>query len=155
MIVEPLINYFGKENTELISNNKNFEYQRLLDKKLIVLDEFDFNKTNIDNIKKLISGELVLGEKKNKDSYIIEHTPIIISSNKNPNIDYNIIDIKPIQNRMKSVEFKNQLKEDQQENDIQKKIKDDKPKIMIYCNRAYHAWIREQGLKTNKFKLLK
>lgn len=35
-----------------------------MDKKLLILGEFDISKTNFDNFKKLLSKELLLGEKK-------------------------------------------------------------------------------------------
>jgi len=156
MIVEPLINYFGKENIGLLSNNKNFEYQHINDKKILVFDEFDGNKTNLENLKKLLSGELLLSEKKNKDPLLVEHTPLIISSNYNPESNFNLKDNVPILNRIKSIHFKNVINEINQEQNIKEDILKEEAKIIIYCNRIYFNWIKnEPNYKSlNKFKLL-
>lgn len=154
MIINPLINYFGKENVGLMSNNKNFEFQHIEKKKLIILDEFDFSKVNIDNFKKLLSGELLLSEKKNKDPIILEHTPIIISSNQNPEYNLNMFDKTPITNRLKAIHFKNQILENEQENDIKEQILREEAKIIVYCNRVYFNWIKKEKTTKKNQKLL-
>lgn len=156
MVINPLINYFGKENIALFSNNKNFEYQNIQNKKLLILDEFDFSKTNIDNFKKILSGELILGEKKNKDPHIIEHLPIIISSNQNPDFGLNMIENKQaILNRIKSINFKNKIKDLEQELDIKKELLKEEAKIILYCNRVYFNYIKkEKNIKIKKLKLI-
>jgi len=48
--------------------------------------------------------------KKNKDPYIIDYALMIISSNKNPNPNYNLLGAESIKKKLKSIHFKNQLK---------------------------------------------
>lgn len=144
LIINLFINYFGKENIGLISNNKNFEYQHLINKNLLIFDEFDIEKINIENFKKLISKELILGEKKNKEPELIEPTPMLISSNYNLENKLNFNDNKQaILNRLKSINFKEKFEENEMDYNINEKLKKEEAKIIVYCNRVYFNWIKK------------
>lgn len=148
LIIDVITNYFGKENVGLISNNKNFLYQNMIDKLVLIFDEFNINKINIDDFKKLISKELILAEKKNKEPELMNSTPAIISSNYNIEKQLDFDDNKnAILNRLETIEFKKPLKEDEMDENIKEKIKKEEANIIIYCNRVYHNWIRN-GKKT-------
>lgn len=148
LIINLFINYFGKENIGLISNNKNFEYQHIINKNLLIFDEFDIEKINIDNFKKLISKELILGEKKGKEPEFINPTPMLISSNYSLENKLNMSESKEaIINRLKSINFKEKFKKEEMDYDINNKIKEEEAKIIIYCNRVYFNWIKK-GKKT-------
>ena len=78
---------------------------------MLIFDEFDIEKINIENFKKLISKELILGEKKGKEPELIEPKPIIISSNYSLENKLNLNDNKEaITNRLKSINFKEKIK---------------------------------------------
>lgn len=144
LIINLFINYFGKENIGLISNNKNFEYQHIINKNLLIFDEFDIDKINLENFKKLISKELVLGEKKGKEPQIIKPTPMLISSNYSLEYKLNMYESKEsIENRLFVVNFKEKLKENEMVPNINEIIKEEEAKIIIYCNKEYFKKMRE------------
>ena len=156
LIINLFINYFGKENIGLISNNKNFEYQHLINKKIIIFDEFNIEKINIDNFKKLISKELILGEKKNKEPEIIKPTPLIISSNYNLNENFIIEENKQaIFNRLKIINFVEKFEKNEIEINIDEKIKEEEGKIIVFCNQTYFNWIKnDKKTRMDDLKLL-
>lgn len=144
LIINLFINYFGKDNIGLISNNKNFEYQHILNKNLLIFDEFDIEKINIENFKKLVSKELILGEKKGKEPEIIKPTPVLISSNYNLENKLNVNQSKEaIINRLKVINFKERINKNDMDSNINDKIKEEEARIIIYCNRVYFKKIKE------------
>lgn len=156
LIINLFINYFGKENIGLISNNKNFEYQHIINKNLLIFDEFDIDKINLESFKKLINKELVLGEKKGKEPEIIKPTPVIISSNYSLEYKLNLYENKEaIENRLFKINFKEKFKEEEMISDINEKLKEEEAKIIIYCNKEYFKKIREGKKKRmNDIKLI-
>ena len=156
LIVNLFINYFGKENIGLISNNKNFEYQHIIGKNLLIFDEFDIEKTNIDSFKKLISKELILGEKKGKEPELINPTPILISSNYNLDNKLNLNDNRQaILNRLKTINFKEKFRENEMDENINNKLKNEEAKIIIYCNKIYFNLIKKgKRTRTNNIELI-
>lgn len=157
LIINLFIKFFKKENIGLISNNKNFEYQHLINKNLLIFDEFDINKINIDNFKKLISKELILGERKNKEPELINPTPMIISSNYNLESKLNLDENKEaILNRLKIINFSEKFEDYEMEENINKELEKEEGKIIVYCNRVYFNWIKKgKKTRTNDIKLLK
>lgn len=66
LIIGLFINYFWKKNVGLLSNNKNFSYQDIIDKLVIILDEFDLSSIKIKDFKKNNKQRINIGKKKIK-----------------------------------------------------------------------------------------
>lgn len=156
LIINLFINFFKEENIGLISNNKNFEYQNLLNKNLLIFDEFDIEKINLENFKKLLSKELVLGEKKNKEPEIIKPTPVIISSNYNLETKLEMNENKEaIINRIKTINFGEKFEKEEMIDNINNELEKEEGKIIVYCNRVYFNWIKKgKKSRINSKKLI-
>lgn len=137
LIINLFINFFGKENVGLLSNNKNFSYQDIIDKLVIILDEFDISSIKTEDFKKIINKELILGERKNKEPQIIKPTPLIISSNKNIINEQYLENKDSIINRIKIIHFNTLIEKESMDSNIKKKIKNEEAKIIILCNKMY------------------
>ena len=153
LIIDLFINYFGKENVGLLSSNKNFSYQDILDKLILILDEFDISTIKTEDFKKIINKELILGEKKNKEPQIIKPTPIIISSNKNIINEPFLENKDSIINRLKIIHFNTPILEEEMDFNIKEKIKNEEAKIIILCNKIYFNFLKNKEEKLENLKL--
>jgi hypothetical protein len=55
LIAKPLINFFELKNIGFITNNLNFNFQNIIDKKVAILDEFKYSKNNKEQLLKLFA----------------------------------------------------------------------------------------------------
>lgn len=107
LLAKPLIEYFGEENIGYLSNNSNFTFQDIENKKFLLLDEFKYEKKHKKDYLKLFEGRSLLVEKKYKKATKEKIKSILILTNNK--LDLNLENdpeiLKAIQNRSDVLEF--------------------------------------------------
>jgi hypothetical protein len=152
LIVIPLTQYFGLENTGTIMSTKNFKYQDLSGKTICIIDEGRYNSSMSSDLLKFMGQENVLIERKYENHLLLNSIPIFIISN-NQFEDKNEEINEALKNRMLIVEFIESLINNNLYNDYKKKIKSEEPNIIVYCNKLFFKIFKEKKTYKNNFFL--
>jgi phage/plasmid-associated DNA primase len=155
LIINPVQNYFGRDNVGYIVNNGNFQLQDLEGKLVGLMDEGIWDKDMTSELLKLTGGEIVTVNKKySKDHIDIKPISIIIASNKDFTYDPFNKDLEDaIKNRINTVVFNKVLKNCEIENFIEfkNKILEEEPQIIIHCNKElFKEFKKKRHKKTLK-----
>jgi hypothetical protein len=151
LIIKPLISFFGRDNIGFIINVKNFKFQDLINKMLVLGDEFKYNSLNSSEYLKLFSGEELIVEKKyHKEHVKLDSLPTILVSN-NRIFDKNIMIQESFTNRMEEIEFfKNNNDDFFLIENIDTELKKEEPSILIYCNKVFFNEFFNSNKEKNK-----
>ena len=108
LIGTPLLEYLGEENIGFLSSNSNFTFQDIENKKLLLLDEFKYEKKHKKNYLKLFEGTSILVEKKYKKASKEKSNIIFILTNDklDDKLENDIEVLTAIKNRTEIIEFK-------------------------------------------------
>lgn len=136
LVADILYELFGKENIGIIGDDGTFAFEQLEHKAVIVNDEFKYNKSNRSNALKLIERKpFLMNSKYKKKHEVILDAPVLLLSNEKQN-DVLIQD-DAFLNRIAIYSFNKKLAEGLVEKNIHKKIAEELPKIVVYCNRLF------------------
>ena len=128
-------NYFGENNIGYVVNASNFKFQGLVDKPIIILDEFRYSPSFSGDFLKILGGEpLLTSEKYQKKHAIILNSKGIILSNefiKDKNIEIQ----NALLERLHLIEFKNKFKKT--DVNINSMLLNLEPNIVLFCNKLY------------------
>lgn len=108
LIGMPLTEFFEEENIGFLSSNSNFTFQDIENKKILLLDEFKYEKKHKKNYLKLFEGNTILVEKKYKKASKEKGNIIFILTNDklDEKIENDEEILNAIKNRVEIVEFK-------------------------------------------------
>jgi hypothetical protein len=152
-LTKVLTRYFGAENIGNIVNSSNFKFQDLHEKILVIMDEFKYTPSFSSDFLKILGGEsLLIPQKYSKNHITIEKLMGIILSNyliteKNENTH------KALLERFHIVEFLYSI--DKNNTNINKKLSDEEPNIIIFCNKLYFSYFNKKTPRNNKNKVTK
>lgn len=160
IVARVLWKYFGEENIGVLSGSKNFELQNLVNKEVGILDEYKFNKKKRERDLKLFEGQTIIEDVKYKNLMKIKDLSIIALSNYSINpLDANnkeeekYTDIA-LSNRTQLINF---IKKENIINPINldldeiKKLDNEDPYILIYCNKILHnIYIKNKAKSKNR-----
>lgn len=160
IIAKPLWKYFGEDNIGIISGSKNFAFEKLVNKEIAILDEYKFNKKRRETDLKLFEGQTIIEDSKYKEQQKIKELNLIVLSNFSVDPeDYQTENEKKntdtaLANRVKLVKFLSSSEIKNPVNlttDTIKKIDEEDPYILIYCNKIYNKlFIKNKGKTKNK-----
>ena len=148
LLVNPLNDYYGKNNIGSIISTKNFKWQDLINKMVGIIDEGRYNSTMSSDLLKITGQENIIVEKKYSKEHInIESTPIIILTNLLFEDKDKSIDIA-LKNRLYIIEFINIISEKnlKNSNNFKSILKSEEANIIIYCNKLLFK-LKEGNLK--------
>lgn len=147
LTAQVLINFYGLENIGLISKNKNFLFESLIDKEIAIFDECEHYNIPIDVLLKILEGSDVIIDQKFKKPTILKALNIIMLSNNKitENKETNEFIKKAIDSRIKYVKFNDIETNLKNLQEINKELLKEEPFIILYCNNILH-----KTFKTNK-----
>lgn len=158
LLTIPLYNFFGDNNIGLVVNSRNFKWQGLEGKILVILDEARYTSSMSSDFLKVMCGEKLAVEKKYSKNHInIDTIQVFILANMVFTDNDKETD-KALKNRMCVIEFVNVLDNDNLSNtkDFKKNLKDEEVNIIIYCNKLlFNKHKRLLGTKIPNSKVLK
>jgi len=138
--------FFGDENVgTIIGKNSNFRYQDILNKDVVLIDEFKYDSSSSSEFLKILGGETLLTSEKYSPNHItIGAIKGFITSNvliheKNEGIN------KALNERIHIIKFLNEVIKDNKY--INESLKEEEAQIMIFCNKLLFSLL---GKKTNK-----
>ena len=137
LIVEPIVGYYMSENIGMVITARNFKFQDLENKKLVIMDEGRYNPSISSDFLKLLGGESLKVEKKySKDHINIEIVPVIILTNSLFEDKVESIN-EALKNRLYTIEFINTVPKLNLEDSssFKRKLKDEESNIIVYCNK--------------------
>ena len=151
LIANILLEYFGKENIGSVVSAKNFKWQDIENKKIVILDEGRYNSSMSSDLLKIMNKENILVEKKYSDKHIsLNPSSIFILSNTlfdDKNKDVN----DALYRRMLVVEFISSLylKNINDNINIKKDIKLEEANIILLCNKVFFKYFKEKSIYKN------
>ena len=149
-LTKVLTRYYGLENIGNIVNSTNFKFQDILNKLIIIMDEFRYSSSSSSDFLKLLGGEpLLTTQKYNKDHVTIDKNKGFILSNnlfseKNESVN------KALLERLHIIEFLNVVCYDK--SSINELLKDEEPSIIIFCNKLYFSYLNKKSKRQIKVK---
>lgn len=148
LIANPIITFFGKENIGYFTASQQFKFEGLLDKEVAIVDEFVIGKNNralLQEIKKLLSEEDLMINRKHKQAALADKIPIIIISNYN--LDHlEFTENEALRNRMKQIKFSRKVKN--KKASIKRLLDNEEAAMIIQCNRIYWDEFEKKTRKT-------
>ena len=149
-LTKVLTRYYGLENVGNVVNSTNFKFQDILNKLIIIMDEFRYSPSSSSDFLKLLGGEpLLTTQKYNKDHVTIDKNKGFILSNnlfseKNESVN------KALLERLHIIEFLNVVCYDK--DSINELLKDEEPSIIIFCNKLYFSCLNKKSKREIKNK---
>ncbi len=141
-LTKVLTRYYGLENVGNVVNSTNFKFQDILNKLIIIMDEFRYSPSSSSDFLKLLGGEpLLTSQKYSKDHIVIDKNKGFILSNnlfsdKNESVNNALLE------RLHIVEFLNVVCYDK--NSINELLKSEEPNIIIFCNKLYFSYTNKK-----------
>ena len=149
-LTKVLSRYYGLENIGSVVNSSNFKFQDVLNKLIIIMDEFRYSSSFSSDFLKLLGGEpLLTTQKYNKNHIIVEKTKGFILSN-NLFVDKNESVNKALLERLHIIEFLNIVCYDK--NSINELLKSEEPNIIVFCNKLYFSYTNKKTKREIKGK---
>jgi len=149
-LTKVLTRYYGLENVGSVVNSINFKFQDILNKLIIIMDEFRYSPSSSSDFLKLLGGEpLLTTQKYNKDHIVIDKNKGFILSNsmfseKNESVN------KALSERLHIIEFLNVVCYNK--NNINELLKNEEPNIIVFCNKLYFSYINKKSKRKIKSK---
>lgn len=151
-----LINFYGIENIGFISKNKNFLFENVVNKEIIIFDEYEHYELPIDVLLKLFEGSEIIIDQKFKKPIILNPINLIILSN-NPikeNVKINSTTKKALETRLKYIKFTDIETNLKTLKEVNKELIKEEPFIIIYCNEILHKSLDKKKIKKLTIKNL-
>lgn len=151
LVATPLIEYLGEDNIGFLSSNSNFTFQDIENKKILLLDEFKYEKKHKKNYLKLFEGNTILVEKKYKKAAKEKTNVIFILSNDklDENLENNVETLNALKNRIEIIEFVEYKSEIINAMELKRYIKENNIEIILWATSKQNK-ITEQLEETPK-----
>lgn len=135
LVAEVLLHIYGEENVGLLSNNDdNFYLEQAIEKMIFICDEFVYKKKRRSDLLRLINRSPVLANRKYKRALYLRNVARSLFL-ANPDVNKDLLLDKAIESRLQFFQFRNFIAS--RHKGFIKDIKNEVPKILVYCNRLF------------------
>jgi len=149
LIAEVLLHIYGEENVGLMNpNDDNFYLEQAIEKMILICDEFVYKKKRRSDLLRLINRSPVLFNRKHKKALYLRNVARSLFL-ANPDINKDLLLDKAIESRLQFFQFRNFIAS--RHTGFLKDIKNEVPKILVYCNRLFIRSNTDSRLRIETF----